>query len=184
MKKLIVALSLILSFGFAAQAEYLFWQLSDTAKDGTGKSIGDFSYAAIFADTDPASGSPTQLKLADETGASTDYTVATVDKNAPQQIVINLDQAGAGSGYSYYIEYFNYSANDGWKSVGTSGKQTYAQLASNGAIYTGSAMEAITDVAGLKMWTGSSYVAATPEPTGGLLVMLGMALIGLKRKRV
>ena len=179
MKKLIVALSLILSFGFAAQAEYLFWQLSDTAKDGTGQSIGDFSYAAIFAETPK-----TQLKLADETGASTGYIVATVDKSAPQQIVINLDQAGAGSGYSYYIEYFNYSANDGWKSVGTSGKQTYAQLASNGAIYTGSAMEAITDVAGLKMWTGSSYVAATPEPTGGLLVMLGMALIGLKRKRV
>lgn len=177
MKKLIVALSLILSFGFAAQAEYLFWQLSDTAKDGTGKSIGDFSYAAIFAETPT-----TQLKLADETGASTDYTYATVDKSAPQQIVINLDQLGDPSCYSFYIEYFNY--NDGWNSVGTSGKQTYDQLAQNGAIYTGSAMEAITDIAGLKMWTGSSYAAATPEPTGGLLVMLGMALIGLKRKRV
>lgn len=178
MKKLIVALSLILSFGFAAQAEYLFWQLSDTAKDGTGKSIGDFSYAAIFAESPE-----TQLKLADETGASTDYTVATVDKSAPQQIVINLDQLSNASGYSYYIEYYNWNGAS-FDQVGTSGKQTYSELASNGAIYTGSAMEAITDIAGLKMWTGSSYVAATPEPTGGLLVMLGMALIGLKRKRV
>ena len=85
--------------------------------------------------------------------------------------------------YSKFIEL--YGAND--QAVANSGWMTYADLQAAKAI--------IDSQAGFNSnWTSmqalgsqgswSKGAAAVPEPTSGLLVLIGAALVGLRRKKV
>lgn len=71
---------------------------------------------------------------------------------------------------SFYIELFN-AENE---SVAVSKGMSYSDLAAMGAITT-------TLVTIPTAWTGGSYAA--PEPTSGLLMLLGVAALGLKRRK-
>lgn len=71
---------------------------------------------------------------------------------------------------SFYIELFN-SKNE---SVAVSQGMSYSDLATMGAI-------TMTLVSTPTVWHGDSYAA--PEPTSGLLMLLGVAALGLKRRK-
>ena len=82
-----------------------------------------------------------------------------------------------GSDYSYYVEYVNYS-NDysSYNVVATGNTFTYDQL--SGAMFN----DALSAAQMTAVWTGSAVVP-TPEPTSGLLLLMGFAMLGLKRKK-
>lgn len=82
-----------------------------------------------------------------------------------------------GEGYSFAVEYVNWDGST--VTQGSEGdKYTYAQLSDLGVLYDNDSWA--TGAQKALMWNG---VQAVPEPTSGLMVLLGMALLGLKRKK-
>lgn len=156
MKKVIVCVAIALS-AIVSNAEYLNWQVgSSITIGGTTYSTPDYSDVRLYA-------------TANDT--TKDYGIF----NVPGTYSTQLD-SGA-SGYSYYLELLSYDTSaDSYSKVAQTASFTYQQL--QGAISTGSldasAMTAI--------WTGAAVVA-TPEPTSGLLLLMGFAMLGLKRKK-
>lgn len=78
------------------------------------------------------------------------------------------------TGYeSFYVELINSSG----EAIARSGTELYADLASNGYIAEGASEVAMAT------WHPSGY-KAVPEPTSALLMMMGVAFLGLKRRKV
>lgn len=90
-----------------------------------------------------------------------------------------------GSYTSFYIELYNYSS----EKVATGNEWSYTELANQGAITD-------TLVSIPQAWTGGTFTAynpgggggegggSVPEPTSGLLMLIGMAALSLKRRKV
>ena len=171
MKKLLLAFG-IAAAGWTLPAAYLNWQISpsSTDPDVTGY---DFAGARVVATAD--GGAATQLAAADpETGVTQ---AGQVNVAAGSTAVINLSQLGDPTAYSFYIELVNWDdAINGYAVVGMSTPQTYAQLASGGYVDTGLSLSP----AAANVWHGTAYM--TPEPTGGALLLLGLAVAALRRK--
>lgn len=74
-------------------------------------------------------------------------------------------------GGSYYLELFSEGDESLWKGYSFS----YAELAQMGALSSAGAQGP---------FTGSAVdMGGVPEPTSGLMLLIGMAMLGLKRKR-
>ena len=161
MKKLIVVLG-IAFVAISSQAAYLFWQVDSTYTVGnTEYTVGaDYNAAKLHASYNGSS-------------SVYDYISAPGSNNA--------DLTSLGENYkdaTYWVELVNYDDSTGTAStkVESLGNFTYAQL--SGAFNTG----ALSVANMTALWNGAQ-VMATPEPTSGLLTLLGMALLGLKRKK-
>lgn len=88
------------------------------------------------------------------------------------------------SAYSFYVELWNSESLVGRSYVSTGtppqGATPYSSL--SGAIYsTSSIMNPTAEPASFSQFTTAEVI---PEPTSGVLVLLGMMALGLKRKRV
>ena len=82
--------------------------------------------------------------------------------------------------YSFIIELGNVTDAGGWTTVAQgSSTMTYTQLANAGYIRPTFNM----DVPSSQMWTPGQFTAV-PEPSGGLLTLMGAALLALRRKRM
>lgn len=156
MKKLLTLVVLAVA-GIAANADYLYWQAPNSPMDG----IGAFSYATLWASSDNG-----QHYEAIQQGGYTAYFDATT-----------ANDTDVGGYQSFYIELVNYTDST-YSVVGRSEAATYASLVSEGAIHSNLA----TDVSKMVAWVGSNY-QAVPEPTSGLLMLMGFAMLGLKRKK-
>ena len=173
----------------AAQASYLYWQV-DTSSSEVGQSLAQ---ALVDYNTkwDPQ-GKQADVTLGDISGARlvrVDKTTSgstpvvldsmpTADFNPNIKHGVEIDASFIDSAnYAYYIEIVANSAQP-YSLVAVSQQLTYAQLATQGAVYENSELKTPSLVA----WTGGSFSAA-PEPTSGLLLMIGVGLLGLKRKR-
>ena len=89
--------------------------------------------------------------------------------------------AYASTEYSFYVEMLNYNETDGWTSQGTGSTYTYDQLVSSGYVATG-LIDATTAMANAATSNfGSS--GAIPEPSSGLLLLIGGAMLALRRRR-
>lgn len=78
--------------------------------------------------------------------------------------------------YSFVVELGNIDAKDNWTTVATSAAATYSSL--------GDYIHEKFDVAppSLAVWTPTQFTIA-PEPSSGLLTLMGFALLALRRKR-
>lgn len=186
MKNLVFAL-MVVGAAVSAQASYLLWQVTDTAvqedaclssimdqasKDdkfiakfryGTeGTAFENFDTYQINRNDVPGTvGNPESLSVAAGGAVQVDLTAISADSSA----------------YAYYVEVLKW---DGAKctQVAVSSLAKYDDLSKAG--YIGSDLDPIA-LPNLQVWTGTSYAA--PEPTGGMLVMMGLAFLGLKRRR-
>lgn len=93
----------------------------------------------------------------------------------------SLETIGSGSDllstYSFAIELGSWTGDGGdadWILAAFSGSQTYAQLAEF--------MNTELQIQDPAVWMPTSY--SVPEPTSGMLILIGGALLALKRKRV
>ena len=78
--------------------------------------------------------------------------------------------------YSFIVELGNIDSSDNWTTVATSAAATYSSL---GAYIHQSFGLNPTEMA---VWTPSQFTAV-PEPSSGLLTLLGFAFLALRRKR-
>ena len=160
----------------AARADYLYWQLDATE-------IADFSSAANYAVVHfvNESGNDSTLTSRDggdvitDPGATYDGGKHIVASVLADGYAVNIDVSDFSgvSGY-FYIELVNYDSASGTaKSIATSEHATYSSL--SGAI-SSSLMVLPT------AWTGGQFYPV-PEPTAGLLAMLGLGIAALRRRR-
>ena len=79
--------------------------------------------------------------------------------------------------YSFIVELGNIDSSDNWTTVATSAATAYSDL--------GDYIHQTFDInpGQLAVWTPTQFTAV-PEPSGGLLTLMGVALLALRRKRL
>jgi hypothetical protein len=157
MKKLFA--TLVLLAGFAANADYLYWMI-DTGSGNGG--AGGYTYDSI------------NLMY-----GSTILQSASFDEDLG-------DMFSAGGYFEYSGEIIDSTGSSFWVELVSSGNSvakstayTYDQLINMGALFTGSSMS--SNVGNVASFGG---FAPVPEPTSGVLLLIGGMLLGLKRRRM
>lgn len=177
------ALAALTAAAFAAQAEYssLRWNVKDSNMA--------FDYAAVAAF---GAGGYTAYLMADQQEgefknvnyASADDTKRALDlgeAEASRSWFVTKDADGhlvdlASNDYTFRVALFDY-ADDGFKLTALSNDSyAFSGLESLFAVTTP------PNATGDGIWTVSSFYAV-PEPTSGLLLLLGLAGLALKRRR-
>ena len=187
MKSKVFGLFAAIALAGTASADVLLWQVPDTSISATdiyGKSqtirqsSGDYAWTyALLQYTDAS-------KLTIDVASENSSYVASYHKDTPlpngQANIVLAGKTLAGdltaqsipSGANYYIALYN-SENQ------LMGYSSYLQNISD---FT-AASHNIADWAGVNVAAGSGYTAA-PEPTSGVLLLLGAAVLGLRRRKV
>lgn len=182
MKKLILIVGVI-SAAFAANASYLYWQVSEGAytesydsarlifTDGIINNWGEYSAkvnsGVITADGEYHAYSPAQEKV----GISSDVAY-----------VANIGSLTSGSSYSYWIELYNNNTRVALSDIGYINSYTGSESTTPFVYADASNLTtSLSEVATAAVWHSGGY-RAVPEPTSGLMLLLGAAMLGLKRK--
>ena len=153
MKKVLLMATLALGGFLVAHADYLYWSVSADANDSSPNMSTLYAYYGN-----------TYYALSTVEGLTGSYNTTTWDGTA-----INWDDA------SYYVELANYE-NSTYTATSNRGPLTWAQTSSS------TSLTALTSIAAA--WgSAQSRAGAVPEPTSGLLMLMGFALLGLKRKK-
>lgn len=203
MKKILFSL-FVVTFALTSSADYLYWQVSQDV-------VGDYDNAwhsgfasSVYKSAEDAGAQIGAVVRYGATGTESewatwsiaassfngdDYTsevlADVVGGESPDwgdgdyfiggAAAIDLGALGDKSNLSFFIELYR---NDGagWYGVARSDARSYGDLSAY-----------ITEIpvdtfASTEVWQGSGY--QIPEPTSGMLVMLGLSLLGLRRKRV
>ncbi len=145
------------------QAGTLYWQVWNNPNND--------DYIAVVVQN--AGGKVGYLNLLDGDGGSVVSAVTT-----PSDAMANVQYADitdySSSEYSFYFEMLSLEG-DNWVQGYTSSVMTYEQLNIAGYISSGG-----ISASSVKVWTASVFI---PEPTSGLLLLVGGSLLALRRKR-
>ena len=79
--------------------------------------------------------------------------------------------------FSFIVELGNIDSSDNWTTVATSAAKAYSDLAD----YIHQTFD--INPGQLAVWTPTQFTAV-PEPSGGLLTLMGVAILALRRKRL
>lgn len=190
MKRLLTLLFVVLGC-WAGHAEYLQWQVSagDISGDGflSGLSLGDNAFAVVrYGDMNNKNYSSWTIAKDMEYGSEdfgtennfyegTKYSLSDLEG---WEMDVQFDASGIDTAnLGFYIEIWRYAEGKTYaEGVARSKVESYDSLSGKG--YTFSYEEQQIDAG---IWHGSAY--SIPEPTSAMLLMIGLSLVGLKRKR-
>lgn len=179
MKKVLMFAMMLGAASVFAADSYLYWLVPDQVTPAGGSALnGDYTAKVIaggsswaWAD-DGKGGAGTYLNLYDGTGTDLGGTAATVAFGAEADNGTFFANAlgSMGDSYTYYIELWNDS--------------TLVAI-SDGLTYSAAGLGALAGMGTPgTLWQGMSFVSAPiPEPNSGLLMLIGCALLGLRRKQ-
>lgn len=170
MKKLVIVACVALA-AIASQAAQFNWQ-----------------FTASKAAATPYSGADVYMLLADDYDASKTMSLADIQGASKSKGTLTVGGMTATTG--------NVNVNDSWVTEGTS-YNWYAVVVSDDKYYVSSTVStsvavadtatpaSVTFASKSEMATAGNWhtLAAVPEPTSGLLMLLGIAGLALKRKR-
>lgn len=158
MKKLFA--TLVLLAGFAANADYLYWMI-DTGKGNGGAGGYTFDSINLVYDsrTLQSAANSSNLESIFNSGGYFEYSGEIIDS----------------TGSSFWVELVS-SGNSVAKSTT---QYSYNELITMGALFKGSSMSSnVGNIASFGNFT------SVPEPTSGVLFLIGGMLLGLKRRRM
>ena len=166
MKKTLLFTLLTATFGASAADQYLYWMIDDAAKLGTETLSGEgYSAKVGYTDTDGNKYFQLYTTGGSMTPLGEEFDIPDIKDNIPT--FANIGTLGEGT--SFFIELLN-----GGEVVGSS-TFTYSAIQS----YLSPTGGMATPASGA--YTVSSFTAV-PEPTSGLLLLLGVAGLALRRK--
>ena len=171
MKKIMIAAVATL-IGFAANAAAVVWEAGDVYEYGTGDFAND--YIAFWVDASVTSYDVAQTKIA--AGDVSFITGTTSNGLSVDGYVDPVTVNGYGNGQSVtgYVVIFNASDIS---------SATHAYLSDSFTKATGPEGQSAVMVFDTSSTEVASNWAAVPEPTSGLLLLLGMAGLALRRKQ-
>jgi len=169
--KSVLALALVLVGVCMSRADLLYFMTSAYNGGDTPKFF-DFAMVGV-ADGDGANVAYLDIKSTPDAGVATSKFLAT-DGDAGWDATGWADFGDyAQDGYVFYVEtYLNDSDTPVW-GYSPATAQTYQQLVAANHVY----VPGSTDPQNVTAW-------AVPEPTGGVLLLLGLAALALRRKEV
>ena len=173
MKKVLMFAMILGAASVFAADSYLYWLPPDETMGLNGSYTAKViaNTGAWAWNTKGDGGAGTYLNLYDGTGTDLGGTAATIALGAgADNGTFFANAAGYTDGYTYYIELWNDKSLVG---------------ISDGLTYSAAGLGAL---AGLgtpgTLWQGMNFAAAPiPEPNSGLLMLIGCALLGLRRKQ-
>lgn len=183
MKKILFLIGLVFVAG-SVQASYLYWQLIQDDAHLVEKSGGvgytfnghDFAYAQVVVKD---GGKTTILKSTWDDGTPQEgVQVTTPDPYVSYAVDVSV--FANNNTATFYVELIGYDSavyGSDLGVIGTTAETTYTYAALQNSGYIGTTLTVIPQA-----WTGGALAA--PEPTSGLLVLLGLASLALKRKAV
>ena len=190
MKAKLLALAVAGLTGLAASADVLYWQVNNTDIDASTKSA--YSYAILRAtDSNPASATAAnQYYVSQNLGASganlgpaiarsvfdNGYVGGVMENSAILSTANATAYTGELSALSFFLELYDASGN--WVGETTSIK-SYQQLVDSGTI---SGFNANFKGVNAAMGSTGGY-QSVPEPTSGLLMLVGLGALALRRRR-
>lgn len=182
MKKLFILFAAAAA-GLTLKADVMYWQLgspSETTYNGQTWNAVKVAYVASPATT-PMMGGYNYLSLAPITNPDDTFTEpidATSARNG--YFAVLPDNA---SSYSYFIELGNYNGTT-YTALAQSGAITYSELSQSHVITTDQLDDILGHISTVTMqaWVGGNY-QAVPEPTGGLMVLVGLSVLALRRRK-
>ena len=198
MKSKLIALAIAGLTGLAASADVLYWQVNNSAADNAGDQHGrnDYAYAILRATTGNSATDGAQYYVSENINAGGDNVGAFIGRETfgstyvggvmDAAKILSFDTAGNAYGVSgaslsalsFFIEL--YDSNGSW--VGeTSPVMSYADLVNNGTISSGFNSN-FTGVNSAMGASGTGY-QGVPEPTSGLLMLVGLGALALRRRR-
>ena len=155
--KSLVAGALLLA-GASASAGTLYWQVSGADQD--------FDEAWLVAES-----------ASDHSTHYLDGVDSQSDKRSTALTQTELGEYGSDA-YLFYVEMSNY-ANDEYSTVATGYKWTYGELVSSGYVAANPLDVTSAQAAG----STSNFGSPIPEPSSGLLLLIGGAMLALRRRR-
>ena len=202
MKKLGIYLTLFIGLltSISAEAEYLWWVVDEpsvtyTDKDGshtTGTEnlwLNTESGRMYISDArvrvqNSSAGVDEYLTIMfpDEGLEADSVSVEPLPAHCGDVWAIWIPKSAQYEGYSFAIElgnYANWEDPNSWTALATSGFKTYADIKDYIA-------EIETEVPISEYWNPNQFTAvggAIPEPTSGMLVLIGAGLLALRRRR-
>jgi hypothetical protein len=173
MKKLFLIVGVLLA-SLTVNASYLLWQVADYSGDWDAVAVYLYNGSQVLYENGRlniyAQGQPVPENV---------LYAENKDTLLNQTFAAEWNQTYTERGYTYYVEYYKYDSE----------KQDYGFTTDNkvaGGISTETTLyDSTGSVASLPSSTWAQPTAtytAVPEPTSGLLLMFGAAMLGLKRK--
>lgn len=171
MKKILFTLAVVFAMITVAKADstsYLYWMI-----DGSDGRFSSLEYTGLSFNVKTASGYES-IMFYDEIGGATGYSSLTKDE--VKLIAGNATLFADVTDYdlnavTFYIELFNDSTQVAYSEIPS------AQVASYIASFDPA------NPSGFRP-ANKTWSAPAPEPTSGLLMLLGMAALGLKRRKM
>ena len=176
--------------GLAASADVLYWQVNNAAADAENATKGPYSYAVLRAqdnsggqyyvseNVDMAGGNAGSAVSRDYFGSGA-YVGGVMDVAKILSTSGDTAYGGQLSDLSFFLELYDSSGN--W--VGqTSPLQAYQNLVDNGTISGFNAnFSGVNNALGS---SASSGYQSVPEPTSGLLMLVGLGALALRRRKI
>ena len=178
MKKLIIAAAMVCAAAFA-QAATVNWTISNVKADGGGAPTAGWAVMAFYTEVGAGS-SAIEAAIVSKEAASAAFETSTLAVSFGAGKVAAHDYAVAGitdtsKNYDFYFVVFNNSD--------ATAATSYAMVSALNKAYSGMASK-YTASGDFSSATWSEVPAPViPEPTTGLLVLLGVAGLALRRRR-
>ena len=166
-KGILAVVSVVTALVASADVEALYWQVTSE------NNVNNVDFTAAALGYDDGAGHTGYLPNGSSSG---NQWVAGNNGTTELSAAILGDASADYSGWSFFIELQNYDAQNGWYTSGRSDTYTYSQISSS-SFSTSSSLSTVSPTA----WAPSVPV---PEPTSGLLMLVGGALLALRRRRV
>ena len=171
MKKIVFAGMVVLAAAFA-RADFLYWQIADQ---------GAFTTASLWVKN---TGSDAGIETLDVIVAEgVDIDNGTVLTGTTTGLVSTDLSTYASDQYSFFVELATYASLEDEEPTSQKWLNSYSydQLVSGGYISTGAVGVPAPATFGGAPMSGGGF--AIPEPTSGMLMLLGGALMALRRRR-